>query len=123
MLSFVTAAEMRVLLAEPLAHVSIEVKKGPLTLNKILVTLSTMISVSECEVFGYLGLDDDIIVLVAPITQNPTTLQVSSYFNLVVFLENIRKCMHDVDFSICTKFHLCFEVLRFFVYKYSYKIF
>ncbi|KAL4222440.1 hypothetical protein ACF0H5_018479 [Mactra antiquata] len=74
----VCAAELRLLVAEPLAHISIEVKKGPLTLNKILSSLSMMISVSECDVFGYLGLDDDIIVLVAPVTQYPTVLQMSA---------------------------------------------
>jgi reversion-inducing cysteine-rich kazal motif protein len=55
---------------------SIDVKKGPVTLNKIITALSQMISVSECDVFGYLGYDNDIIILVAPVTDEPTILQV-----------------------------------------------
>lgn len=74
----VCAAELRILTSERMAHVSIEVKKGPVTVSKILETLSSLISLSECDVLGYLGLDDDIIVLVAPVTEKTTSLQVNA---------------------------------------------
>ncbi|XP_045167377.2 reversion-inducing cysteine-rich protein with Kazal motifs-like [Mercenaria mercenaria] len=74
----ICAAELRILVSESLAHISINVKKGPITLDKILHALSQMISVSECDVFGYLGYDNDIIVLVAPVTDKPTVLQATA---------------------------------------------
>lgn len=72
----ISASELRILMSRSLAHISINVKKGPITLTKILNALSAMISVSECDVFGYLGFDNDLIVLVAPVTKQPTVLQV-----------------------------------------------
>ncbi|XP_060563740.1 reversion-inducing cysteine-rich protein with Kazal motifs-like [Ruditapes philippinarum] len=74
----ICAAELRVLVSSSLAHMSIDVKKGPVTLNKIITALSQMISVSECDVFGYLGYDNDIIILVAPVTDEPTILQTTA---------------------------------------------
>ena len=74
---FLSAAELRTLSSDTLAKmVSMTVKKGPVTIGDILTTLSNMVTVSECDVFGYLGLEGDIIILVAPVTQNPTSLQV-----------------------------------------------
>ena len=51
-------------------------KKGPITVWDIVKKFSDMMMVSECDVFGYLGLEGDIILLVAPVTLNPTSLQV-----------------------------------------------
>ena len=72
-----SAAELRTLSSGTLAKmVSSTVKKGPITVGDILTSLSSMVTVSECDVFGYLGLEGDLVILVAPVTQNPTSLQV-----------------------------------------------
>lgn len=77
----VCAAELRTLSSQSLARmVATTAKKGPITVGDILTTLSNMVTVSECDVFGYLGLEGDIVVLVAPVTQTPTSLQVQACF-------------------------------------------
>ena len=73
----VLAAELRMLSSNSLARmVAMTMKKGPITVVNIVKTFSDMIMVSECDVFGYLGLEGDIVLLVAPVTLHPTSLQV-----------------------------------------------
>lgn len=77
----VCAAELRTLSSETLARmVGLTIKKGPISVQDIVKTLSDMVTVSECDVFGYLGLEGEIVILVAAITQNPTSLQVQACF-------------------------------------------
>ena len=72
-----SAAELRILSSHSLARmVAMTMKKGPITVHDIVKTFSDMIMVSECDVFGYLGLEGDIVLLVAPVTRHPTSLQV-----------------------------------------------
>lgn len=77
----ICAAELRMLSSHSLARkVAMTMEKGPITVADIVKTFSDMIMVSECDVFGYLGLEGDIVLLVAPVTNHPTSLQVQACF-------------------------------------------
>ncbi|XP_052799276.1 reversion-inducing cysteine-rich protein with Kazal motifs-like [Mya arenaria] len=74
----ICAAELRVLPSESLAYIPIQVRKGPLTMRNILRELSALVTVTECDVFGYLGLNGDIVVLLTTVVERPTPLQVTA---------------------------------------------
>ena len=51
-------------------------RKGPITVQQIIEMLSNQLYVAECEVYGYLSIEGDLIVLLAPVPSSPTILQV-----------------------------------------------
>ena len=52
---------------------------GAVTVSSILDILSRQLEVAECDVFGYLNVEsDDLVILVRPVVKSPTMLQVSS---------------------------------------------
>ena len=55
-----------------------EVGGGHLTVRIILDLLSDLLMVAECDVFGFLSLNGDLVVLIAPVSPAPTQLQVGS---------------------------------------------
>ncbi|XP_064456165.1 reversion-inducing cysteine-rich protein with Kazal motifs-like isoform X2 [Ornithodoros turicata] len=65
---------------EKLATYAIAAAKteSPMMLREILNRLRERIYTSECDLFGYLDLKSNIIVLVVPVTKYPTRLQVSA---------------------------------------------
>ena len=82
--------------------VAMTIKKGPITVGDIVKTLSNMVTVSECDVFGYLSLEGDIIIMVAAITQNPTSLQVcilENLFPMSVFRSLLLAAMAVIAFD------------------------
>ncbi|KAJ8374848.1 hypothetical protein SKAU_G00054280 [Synaphobranchus kaupii] len=50
----------------------------PVTLHDILRILRLHISVPQCDIFGYLSIDSEIVVLIVPVDQQPTPLQVEA---------------------------------------------
>ncbi|CAN7998498.1 unnamed protein product [Ixodes hexagonus] len=50
----------------------------PMTLREILERLREQVYTSECDLFGYLDLRSNIIVVVVPVTRYPTRLQVTA---------------------------------------------
>jgi len=77
LLLHVTAAELRVLMSDALARVTLDVKKEPVAVRRMLDSLSQMVSIAECDVFGYLGLDNELVVLVTTAVSHPSALQVN----------------------------------------------
>ncbi|XP_061569070.1 reversion-inducing cysteine-rich protein with Kazal motifs [Cololabis saira] len=53
-------------------------KNQPVTIRDILQILRLHISVPQCDVFGYLSMDHQLVVLIAPVEQEPTPLQVEA---------------------------------------------
>lgn len=51
-------------------------RNQPVTLHDILKILRLHISVPQCDIFGYLSIDSEIIILIVPVDQQPTPLQV-----------------------------------------------
>uniref|UniRef100_A0A8C7R8P2 Reversion-inducing cysteine-rich protein with Kazal motifs n=1 Tax=Oncorhynchus mykiss TaxID=8022 RepID=A0A8C7R8P2_ONCMY len=53
-------------------------RKQPVTVHDILRILRLHISVPQCDIFGYLSIDSEIIVLIVPVDQQPTPLQIEA---------------------------------------------
>lgn len=52
-------------------------KNQPVTVHDVLQILRLHVSVPQCDVFGYLSIDHELVVLIAPVEQQPTPLQVT----------------------------------------------
>ncbi|XP_064187363.1 reversion-inducing cysteine-rich protein with Kazal motifs-like [Anguilla rostrata] len=50
----------------------------PVTVHDILRILRLHISVPQCDIFGYLSIDSEIVVLIVPVDQQPTPLQIEA---------------------------------------------
>lgn len=48
-----------------------------MTVHNVLQILRLHISVPQCDVFGYLSIDHELVVLFAPVDQHPTPMQVT----------------------------------------------
>lgn len=54
-------------------------RNQPVTLHDILRILRLHVSVPQCDIFGYLSIDSEIVILVVPVDQKPTPLQVQQH--------------------------------------------
>uniref|UniRef100_A0AAX7V2Z6 Reversion-inducing cysteine-rich protein with Kazal motifs n=1 Tax=Astatotilapia calliptera TaxID=8154 RepID=A0AAX7V2Z6_ASTCA len=52
--------------------------KQPVTVHDVLQILRPHISVPQCDVFGYLSIDHLLVVIIAPMDQQPTPLQIEA---------------------------------------------
>lgn len=50
----------------------------PVSVHDILQTLRLHISVPQCDIFGYLSIESDLVILIIPVGQDPTTLQIEA---------------------------------------------
>lgn len=78
-LMFIVAAELRVLYKPELAEmVSKETMSGPVSVQQTVDLLSHILEILECDVFGFLGVDQsEVVILIKPITPQPSMLQVN----------------------------------------------
>uniref|UniRef100_A0A665VUH4 Reversion-inducing cysteine-rich protein with Kazal motifs n=1 Tax=Echeneis naucrates TaxID=173247 RepID=A0A665VUH4_ECHNA len=53
-------------------------KNRPVTVHDVLRILRLHVSVPQCDVFGYLSIDHELVVLIAPVDQQPTPLQIEA---------------------------------------------
>ncbi|XP_030254931.1 reversion-inducing cysteine-rich protein with Kazal motifs [Sparus aurata] len=53
-------------------------KNQPVTVHNVLQILRLHVSVPQCDVFGYLSIDHELVVLIAPVDQQPTPLQIEA---------------------------------------------
>uniref|UniRef100_A0A4W6EP23 Reversion-inducing cysteine-rich protein with Kazal motifs n=1 Tax=Lates calcarifer TaxID=8187 RepID=A0A4W6EP23_LATCA len=53
-------------------------KNQPVTVHDVLQILRLHVSVPQCDVFGYLSIDHELVVLIAPVDQQPTPLQIEA---------------------------------------------
>uniref|UniRef100_A0AAY4BEA0 Reversion-inducing cysteine-rich protein with Kazal motifs n=1 Tax=Denticeps clupeoides TaxID=299321 RepID=A0AAY4BEA0_9TELE len=53
-------------------------RNQPVTVHDILRILRRHVSVPQCDVFGYLSIDSEIVILIAPVDQQPTPLQIEA---------------------------------------------
>uniref|UniRef100_A0AAQ5XSH6 Reversion-inducing cysteine-rich protein with Kazal motifs n=1 Tax=Amphiprion ocellaris TaxID=80972 RepID=A0AAQ5XSH6_AMPOC len=53
-------------------------KNKPVMVHDVLQTLRLHVSVPQCDVFGYLSIDHELVVLIAPVDQQPTPLQIEA---------------------------------------------
>ena len=75
---FDSAAELRVLYKPELAElVSKETLSGPVSVQQTVDVLSHLLEILECDVFGFLGVDQsEVVILIKPIMPQPSMLQV-----------------------------------------------
>ncbi|KAM4543348.1 reversion-inducing cysteine-rich protein with Kazal motifs [Fundulus diaphanus] len=53
-------------------------RNRPVTVHDVLQILRLHISVPQCDIFGYLSIDNRLVVLVAPVDHQPTPLQIEA---------------------------------------------
>uniref|UniRef100_A0A672HVZ8 Reversion-inducing cysteine-rich protein with Kazal motifs n=1 Tax=Salarias fasciatus TaxID=181472 RepID=A0A672HVZ8_SALFA len=53
-------------------------RNQPVTVQDVLQILRLHVSVPQCDVFGYLSIDHELVVLIAPVDQQPTPLQIEA---------------------------------------------
>uniref|UniRef100_A0A3P8VFF5 Reversion-inducing cysteine-rich protein with Kazal motifs n=1 Tax=Cynoglossus semilaevis TaxID=244447 RepID=A0A3P8VFF5_CYNSE len=53
-------------------------KMQPFTVHNVLQILRHHVSVPQCDVFGYLSINHELVVLIAPVEQHPTALQIEA---------------------------------------------
>eukprot|EP00106_Octopus_bimaculoides_P014620 XP_014782062.1 PREDICTED: reversion-inducing cysteine-rich protein with Kazal motifs-like [Octopus bimaculoides] len=75
----ICAAELRVLYSTSLADDAHKVADiRPISTLNIAEKLSDLMTVPQCDVFAYLSLEGDMVILIAPVTKHPTELQVAA---------------------------------------------
>lgn len=52
--------------------------KKPITVLDILEKIRLHVSVPQCDVFGYLSIESEIVILIIPVDQNPKPLQIEA---------------------------------------------
>ena len=57
-------------------QVSRQAKVGAIAVHNVTSILSRHMTTAECDVFGYLSIEDDLVLLVMPVVEEPTPLQV-----------------------------------------------
>lgn len=50
--------------------------KKPITVLELLQKIRMHVSVPQCDVFGYLSIESEIVILIIPVDQYPKALQV-----------------------------------------------
>ena len=81
MFSLFAAAEMRLIYSDKqLRHLAAAVSNRKLTIQSLSETLSTLLSVTECDIFAYEAIDGDLVALVMPVNSKPTHLQRQTCF-------------------------------------------
>ncbi|XP_070209920.1 reversion-inducing cysteine-rich protein with Kazal motifs-like [Littorina saxatilis] len=75
----VCAAQLRTLYSSRLVGVAARrMEQGPLTVQHVVSALSRVLMVAQCQIFGFLSLDADLILLIAPVTNEPSEVQVEA---------------------------------------------
>jgi len=69
----VSAGEIHALVSADHAH---RRHRYHVTLDDVIAALRQLVLVRECDTFGYLSVDNQLIVLVSAVTETPTKLQV-----------------------------------------------
>lgn len=92
----ILAAELRVLYKPELAEmVSKETMSGPISVQQTVDVLSHSLEILECDVFGFLGVDQsEVVILIKPITVQPSMLQVC-YVVINILLVNFVCKNHE----------------------------
>lgn len=74
--------------------------KKPITVLDILEKLRLHISVPQCDVFGYLSIESEIVILIIPVDQKPKPLQVGYILIYPTWIYIILVCTYFIIFNI-----------------------
>ncbi|XP_006005911.1 reversion-inducing cysteine-rich protein with Kazal motifs [Latimeria chalumnae] len=73
------AGMLRVLFSTDQLNIFSEIIDGrPLTVHDILRSIRLHISVPQCDVFGYFSIESEIVILIVPVDDHPTSLQIEA---------------------------------------------
>lgn len=67
--------------------------KRPITVLDILEKIRLHVSVPQCDVFGYLSIESEIVILIIPVDQNPKPLQVDDVIIDLPSMDLLHFCM------------------------------
>jgi len=82
---------MRLLVSQRLVE-EVSQRRPPITVSEILHVLRLHVSVAQCDVFGYQTMEADLVVLLMPITSEPTKIQVHFFLSRLIILH--------IDFAV-----------------------
>ncbi|XP_014676337.1 PREDICTED: reversion-inducing cysteine-rich protein with Kazal motifs-like [Priapulus caudatus] len=75
----VCGGEVRIIISRSQAeHAARSTGGAPLSVRFIAEKLRTHITVPECDVFGYLSIESEMVILVTPVTEKPTPIQIEA---------------------------------------------
>ncbi|TRY98033.1 hypothetical protein DNTS_004428 [Danionella cerebrum] len=75
----VCAGMLRIIWNKPQMNIFAKLNTDhPVTVAEVLRILRLHVSIPQCDVFGYLSIDSELIVLIAPVDTQPTALQVEA---------------------------------------------
>ncbi|KAK7483912.1 hypothetical protein BaRGS_00024796, partial [Batillaria attramentaria] len=75
----VCAAQMRTLFDPRLVDVAaLRIDQGPITVQRVVGALSRLLMVAQCDVFGFLSLEGDLVLLVSTLSRAPSDVQVEA---------------------------------------------
>lgn len=75
----VCAAQMRTLFDSRLVDIAADrMNQGPVTVQQVVGALSRLLMVAQCDVFGFLSLEGDLVLLVSALAQQPSDVQVEA---------------------------------------------
>ena len=73
-----SAGEIRVLYSHIQMHqAAVAAESEPISVQDVLGVFRQHLGSVQCDVFGYLSIEADLVVLVMPVTKYPTPIQVS----------------------------------------------
>lgn len=73
----VCAAELRIVYSQELMNVAASaMNNAVITLADVMLILTRQLSVVQCDLYGYLSVENDIVILVAPVAARPNMLLV-----------------------------------------------
>ena len=79
--------EIRVLYSQSrMKRVSRQAKVGPIAVRNVTAILSRHMTTAQCDVFGYLSIENDLVLLIMAVVERPTALQVGPPVSYTVSL-------------------------------------
>ena len=74
------AGEIRILYSQSrMRRMARLAKVGPITVSNVTAILSRHMTTVECDVFGYLSIEDDLVLIIMPVVKDPTQIQVNIF--------------------------------------------
>ncbi|PVD29570.1 hypothetical protein C0Q70_08824 [Pomacea canaliculata] len=75
----ICAAQLRVLYDPRLVDMAAQrMEQGPVTVQQLVRSLSRLLMVVQCDVFGYLSLEGDLVLIVLPLASQPSDIQIEA---------------------------------------------
>ncbi|KAK5877618.1 hypothetical protein CesoFtcFv8_025106 [Champsocephalus esox] len=74
----ICAAMLQILLNQEQINTFAKLNGSPVTVRGVLQVLRPLVSVPQCDVFGFLSIDKTLVVIIAPTEREPTSIQIEA---------------------------------------------